>query len=89
MPSWIETSLGATLGTSLVGSLFTSRLVADVAPLLPKADNISLASLTPTYMEKLPASVQSIIATGYSEALVPPFGYFVPQIGRASCRERV
>lgn len=78
MPSWVETSLGATLGTSLVGSLFTSRLVADVAPLLPKADNISLASLTPTYMEKLPASVQSIIATGYSEALVPPFGYFVP-----------
>ncbi len=45
MPSWVETSLGATLGTSLVGSLFTSRLVADVAPLLPKADNISLVPL--------------------------------------------
>ncbi|NLQ14005.1 hypothetical protein HGI81_09185 [Olsenella sp. KGMB02461] len=29
-------------------------------------------------MEKLPASIQSIIATGYSEALVPLFGYFVP-----------
>lgn len=70
--------IGATLGTSLVGSLFTSRLVADVSPFLPKADNISLASLTPIYVEKLPASIQSIIATGYSEALVPLFGYFVP-----------
>ena len=70
--------IGSTLGASLVGSLFTTRLTADLSALLPKADNVSIASITPSMVDKLPDSVQQLIATGYSEALVPLFIYFVP-----------
>ena len=70
--------IGSTMGASLVGSMFTSRLAQDLSATLPKADNISIASITPTMVDKLPDSVQQIIANGYSDALVPLFIYFVP-----------
>ena len=70
--------IGSTLGTSLVGSLFTSRLTADLMSSLPKTDNITIASITPSMVDKLPDGTQQIIAAGYSEALVPLFVYFIP-----------
>lgn len=70
--------IGATVGASLVGTLFTSRLTANLADKLPAADHISLATLTPSVVDKLPDSLQSVVATGYSDALVPLFLYFVP-----------
>lgn len=70
--------VGSTVGASLVGSLFTARLVADVADRLPPADNVSLSSITPSFVDRLPADVQAVVAQGYSEALVPLFAYFVP-----------
>lgn len=70
--------VGSTVGASLVGSLFTARLVADVADRLPPADNVSLSSITPSFVDGLPADVQAVVAQGYSEALVPLFAYFVP-----------
>lgn len=70
--------IGSTLGASLVGSLFTARLTADLTATLPKADNISIASITPSLVDKLPEHVQQIIASGYNDALVPLFVYFIP-----------
>lgn len=70
--------VGSTVGASLVGSLFTARLVADVADRLPPADNVSLPSITPSFVDGLSGPVQAAVAQGYSEALVPLFAYFVP-----------
>lgn len=70
--------IGSTLGASLVGTMFTSRLTADLAGKLPPSDNISLATLTPAAVDKLPDSIQAVIAQGYSDALIPLFLYFVP-----------
>ena len=57
---------------------FTMRLTADVAGKLTHVDNLSLATLTPQIADKLPASAQSVIAAGYSDALLPLFLWFVP-----------
>lgn len=57
---------------------FTMRLTADVAGKLTHVDNLSLATLTPQIVDKLPASAQSVIAAGYSDALLPLFLWFVP-----------
>lgn len=70
--------IGSTIGTSLVGSLFTSRLTTDLMTMLPKTDNITIASITPSMVDKLPEGTQQLIAAGYSEALVPLFLYFIP-----------
>lgn len=70
--------IGSVLGASFIGTLFTSRLTADLASTLPKVDNISVSKITPQLVDKLPDSVQSIIAQGYSDALVPLFFAFVP-----------
>lgn len=70
--------IGASVGTALVGALFIMRLTADVAGKLTHVDNLSLATLTPQIVDKLPASAQSVIAAGYSDALLPLFLWFVP-----------
>lgn len=41
-------------------------------------DNLSLATLTPQIVDALPGSAQSVIAVGYSDALLPLFLWFVP-----------
>lgn len=70
--------IGASVGTALVGALFTMRLTADVAGKLTHVDNLSLATLTPQIVDALPRSAQSVIAVGYSNALLPLFLWFVP-----------
>lgn len=68
---------GPLLNVSFMGALFTMRLTADVAGKLPAVDNLSLATLTPQIVDALPASAQSVIAAGYSDALLPLFPWFV------------
>lgn len=70
--------IGASVGTALVGALFTMRLTADVAGKLTHVDNLSLATLTPQIVDALPGSAQSVIAVGCSDALLPLFLWFVP-----------
>lgn len=70
--------IGSTLGVSLVGALFTSRLTADLAAHLPKTDNINMNRLTPEYVQHLAEPVKSLIAGAYSDALAPIFLYLVP-----------
>ena len=70
--------IGASVGTALVGALFTMRLTADVAASISHVDNLSLATLTPQVVDKLPTATQMVIAQGYSDALLPLFLWFVP-----------
>ena len=70
--------IGSTLGASLVGALFTSRLAADLAAQLPRVDNINMNRITPEYVQHLAQPEQGLIATAYSDALVPIFLYVVP-----------
>lgn len=70
--------IGATLGASLVGALFTSRLSADIAAQLPTSDNINISSITPEAVRNMAEPVRHAIATAYSDALVPIFLYLVP-----------
>jgi MFS family permease len=70
--------IASTLGASVVGTLFTSRLAADLADKIPASVHVTVDNLTPSLVDKLPEAVRSIIQTGYSEALVPLFLWFVP-----------
>ena len=70
--------IGSVIGASFIGTLFTSRLSADLASTLPAVDNISVAKITPQLVDRLPDAVQAIIAQGYSDALVPLFLWFAP-----------
>ena len=70
--------IGSTLGASLVGALFTSRLASDLAAQLPRVDNIGMNRITPQYVDHLAAPVRDIITAAYSDALVPIFLYVVP-----------
>jgi EmrB/QacA subfamily drug resistance transporter len=70
--------IGSTIGAALMGGLFTQRLASDLAGKIPTADNLSINSITPSIVDKLPDALQQTIATGYSDALVPLFTYFLP-----------
>ena len=70
--------IGSVLGASFIGTLFTSRLSADLAGKLPAVDNLSVSRITPQLVDKLPDPVQAVIAQGYSDALVPLFLWFAP-----------
>ena len=72
--------IGATLGTALVGSLFTARLVADLSAKMAGSgvSGIAIDKITPSLVEHLPEQIRAVIAGGYAEALLPLFYYFVP-----------
>ena len=70
--------IGSTLGASLVGALFTSRLTADLAAKLPHVDNINMNRITPDFVQHLDSGTRAIITSAYSDALVPIFLYVVP-----------
>lgn len=70
--------IGATLGASLVGALFTSRLSVDIAAQLPASDNINISTITPDAVRSMAEPVRQAIASAYSDALVPIFLYLTP-----------
>lgn len=72
--------IGATLGTAFVGSLFTSRLMTDLAGKLGEgaSQGLTIDKITPTLIEHLPEQVRMVIANGYDQALLPLFYYFIP-----------
>ena len=71
--------IGATLGTAFVGSLFTSRLMTDLTGKLGEgASHITIDKITPSLVEHLPEQIRTVIASGYTEALLPIFYYFIP-----------
>lgn len=78
--------IGATLGMSVIGSIFTSRLMAnleDAQPKMPK-DGGSSGGLTPEMTAKLPAPIHDAVIGAYSDALVPIFLWVAPLLAIAA-----
>ncbi|MEO6944055.1 MAG: MDR family MFS transporter [Lacisediminihabitans sp.] len=75
--------IGASLGSAVVGSLFTARLVSLLSDRMPAAATQAAGSsnqLTPAIVKDLPSAVRNIIIGAYNDALTPVFLYMVPLI---------
>ncbi|APU14873.1 MULTISPECIES: MDR family MFS transporter [Actinoalloteichus] len=73
--------IGATLGVSVVGSLFSSRLTAQLDQNLPQGADIEVPhveSITPAIVAGLPEPLQDAFVVSYANALTPVFLYLVP-----------
>lgn len=70
--------IGSTLGTAIVGTLFTSRLTEFIGDRIPTDLHVSLSTLTPSIFNTLPQSVQTVVSAGYHEALIPLFTFALP-----------
>ncbi len=70
--------IGSTLGTAVVGSVFTARLTSLLAGKIPADAHVTLSTLTPDVVDKLSNSLQHTIAIGYTDALIPIICVFVP-----------
>ena len=80
--------IGASLGSAVVGSIFTSRLVDLLGERLPAsatqgAGATDANSLTPDLVKHLPQQIQDIIVGAYNDALTPIFLYLVPLLAVA------
>ena len=75
--------IGASLGSAVVGSLFTARLTGLLAERMPAAATNAAGSsnaLTPDSVKHLPGAVRDIIVGSYNDALTPVFLYMVPLV---------
>jgi MFS family permease len=72
--------IGASIGSAVVGSLFTARLTSLLAERLPAGSGISGGSnsFTPALVKQLPDAVRNVIVGAYNDALTPVFLYMVP-----------
>ena len=78
--------IGGTVGSGIVGALFTSRLTSKVSHLLPPGSGThlpNLQALTPKELTALPATVEHALREAYAYALPPIFLYLVPVLGAA------
>ncbi|WP_051191874.1 MDR family MFS transporter [Microbacterium luticocti] len=75
--------IGASLGSAIVGSLFTTRLVHLLTERLPAGGTgagQSTNSLTPEVVKDLPGPIRDIVVGAYNDALTPIFLYIVPLV---------
>lgn len=76
--------IGASLGSAVVGSLFTTRLVDLLTQRMPAGAGSgatgSTNSLTPEVVKELPAQIRDIVIGAYNDALTPIFLYILPLI---------
>ncbi len=72
--------VGATLGSAVVGSVFTSRLIASLTSNLPESSGtgFNTNALQPEMLDQVPEFVRDIIVQSYNEALMPIFLGLVP-----------
>ena len=74
--------VGATIGSALVGGLFTSRLTTFLQDRLPMeamaGSGGGANSLTPELVNGLPGPIHDIIVDSYNEALTPIFLWIMP-----------
>ncbi|GAA1483809.1 MDR family MFS transporter [Brachybacterium fresconis] len=80
--------IGASLGSAVVGSVFTSRLTDLLSERMParaatQMDGGGANSLTPELVQSLPQKLQDIIVGVYTDALTPVFLWLVPLLGVA------
>ncbi|WP_323960331.1 DHA2 family efflux MFS transporter permease subunit [Arthrobacter sp. JZ12] len=72
--------IGATLGSAVVGSLFTSRVAELLSERLPAGGAVEAGanSLTPEVVRSFPEAIHLAIIESYNDALTPLFLYMVP-----------
>ncbi|QDP98802.1 DHA2 family efflux MFS transporter permease subunit [Microlunatus elymi] len=73
--------IGASLGSAVVGSIFTSRLTDLLTERMPAQAMQGAGganSLTPDLVKHLPQQIQDIIVGAYNDALTPIFLYLAP-----------
>lgn len=73
--------VGASVGTAVVGALFTERLVSLLGDRLgERASSIQggTNSLTPDLVEQLPPQIHDVVVGAYNDALAPVFLFIVP-----------
>ena len=75
--------IGASFGSAVVGTLFTSRLVTLLAERLGALGGggstpMDPNSLTPAIVAQLPENAKHAVVTSYNEALTPVYLYIVP-----------
>ncbi|BDE97734.1 MDR family MFS transporter [Raoultibacter timonensis] len=70
--------IGSTLGASLVGAAFTSRLATELAKNIPASQHIDVDAITPEFVHSLSATLQEGIKASYNDALIPIFVYLIP-----------
>lgn len=75
--------IGGSLGSAVVGALFTSRLMAFLAERLPSTgtglpEGLDARSLTPALVAQLPDDVQAVVVSSYNDALTPVYLYVLP-----------
>ena len=78
--------IGASIGSSIVGAVFTSRLTDKIAEHLPPqvaAHAPSASSITPEVLKKLPPTIRHGFVQAFAEALPPIFLYLVPMLAVA------
>ena len=75
-------TMGMTLGASIIGSLFVSRLQGQIAERLPGVPLGSGGqdSLTPAIVGSLPSGVKEAVVASYNDALTPVFLWIVPLV---------
>ena len=81
--------IGASLGSALVGTLFTQRLLSFLGDNLgpigsPATEVVNVESLSPAIVAHMPEQVRSAIVASYSEALAPVYLYLVPGMALAT-----
>jgi hypothetical protein len=75
--------LGGTLGMSVVGALFTSRLADALATQLAPLGGVgslgvAANAITPALVRTLPEQLSNAVAVAYNAALTPVFRYIAP-----------
>lgn len=81
--------IGASVGTALFGSIFTSRLTDKVAEAMAQLPHGAAAgapstnSFTPDMVAHLPGPIHHLVVTAYAEALAPSFWYMAPVFAAA------
>jgi len=81
--------VGASLGVAVFGTIFTSRLTANLTDVFAGAGASAedaanaTSTLDPQTLATLPDSVRDGVVTAYADALAPVFWYLLPFIGLA------
>lgn len=81
--------VGASLGTAVFGTIFTTRLADNLMTVFTDAGAnasdaaASTATIDPQTLSKLPEAVRDGIVGAYADALAPVFWYILPFIGVA------
>ncbi len=72
--------VGATLGASVIGALFASRLAEQLAGAgeALTSGGLDVNAITPAIVAQLPADIQLLVQNAYHDALVPIFLYLAP-----------